>query len=361
MVARSLHRMTANYLEDKYFLDSSVVSQLMRSRKSTRRLLGWTMRLVSHTVLDTVFLSVTTSLLSVALDCSLHPSTTGLGNRALRTMLPLRWSVGGTLRALSCGAAAVGTQYLLSPIVTSLVDRGLVTVFVSSEYFLLRRYRTFPPDSDEESEEDDEELANEPHTDMESVAGDEDAAKKAEREYRRQRRQKRKLREAKQKAREDALRAAIYRNILYRVIATLVADVLAAHPLRVLTEVFRGRAMLHLTGMPFYYDKVQPGTAITKDDVVAFFQFETEDDVPPVVEGMRSAVKSLAVESEAVVAALQNNKNGLALTPQNFVGDSREKMKIVAYTLLPLFNGVQYTALDCLLGFYLSVWTRLYK
>ncbi|KAG5466140.1 hypothetical protein LSCM4_01282 [Leishmania orientalis] len=408
---------TGSYIE-KFFFDESLVVRQLRSKRTGRRLLGWGLRLASHTVCDPLLLSI---LVPMLLSRSPTPEY-GDASSLLPSSPPrVLFTVPGAVRGLVMSAAGVAIQRLMMPLASQLVDRAVLTVFEAVEYLIMRRYARWSDDDeeddgcheDEEGEDDRASLASgvsegarsqqSASTPVAAAAFSGDGAggtaalsaekrvQREQRQLRRERRERRKRRERRQAEREHAMRVAILRAIVYRVVASLAAQSLIDHPLSVLVELLRGRATLHLTGL------LQPYTAMTATcDGLSWanlWQYtsklvgptvavrgaanrgDAEEGVPPLVRALRHAGRTITQEvvvltasvltasgqTEAIAAVQRRAAQTVAQGGIPSAADSADFMARTLSSLSPFYYGIQFTVIDKVLSFYMAVWTRLTK
>lgn len=390
-------RTASHYVEGAYFLDETLIVRNLRSRRFSRRLLGWGMRITSHAVLDPALLSVVATLICLSVR-DLAPCAG-----------PLRYTVPGFLRGMMCSFVSVWLRYIATRTSHWLVNRGIVTVFDFMEYLLTRRYRTEWPEDDEDPEdtgsEDDETGKNDdwasrgsrrtvagqgptPASSLNVTSDDEHgtavltAVQQVEEEQRRQAREKRRRRKRRQVRREliaTRARQALLRAIAYRVVASLVANCVVQHPMGVAVELIRGRALMHITGLLQPYEEATSQDIISIDSIKRFFREAVNpphatDGVteaePPIVRLPRKIGKDIAYEADILTASVRD-ASGQApaimelrarVDTDGYVPSARESAELLARSVMafsPLYYGVQYTALDELLSFYMAVWTRL--
>lgn len=362
LIARTVCRLVDTYLEEDYFLDDSMVARNLRSKRFSRQAIGWTLRLASHTLLDPVFLSVVVPLLCVA-SYDQGPDSDGR-----LTPGPV-WTVPGMLRAAVNSGASVLLEFLVKPTFSQLVNRAVVTVCESTEYVIMRRYRTWSDEEDDEEEseglysdeEEDGEVEAAPDGKGDSAAalgrgaaaaatasegtgssravtprstalgeeataaggGDEkggggsSSQAKEARLRRRLARERRAQRELRQAQRDAAARRAVFRAIIYRVVASLVAQCVVNHPLEVLAEVLRGRATMNALGLLAPYDQATTAAdGLSWPHVRRFFRDHyiadavgAEDGaggVPPAVAMLRDAGAAIGHEIRMVSASVRD-------------------------------------------------------
>ncbi|CCW64874.1 unnamed protein product [Phytomonas sp. EM1] len=408
-VLRVMMQMIDDYLEGVLFLDKSLVVRNLRSRRITRQIVGWGLRLTSRTILDTILLSIVTPILLASAD------------HFPNTFSNIRVTPSGILRGLGCGAAGVLLQGVVIPIVSQLVNRGVVTVFEGVEYVLLRRYATFSPDDDDDDDEDENEEEGEgegegeegdavssqagslrshplesdaegveskrpaasfPPTSSSHAEPDEVGARQLRRKLRREAREFRRQRRARIARREAAARQAVLRAILYRVSAALVAQCAVEHPLNVLVELLRGRAMMHGGGLLRCYDET------TGEDAMGWVGLKRfawklfcpaargeGDGIPHGVWLLRQLGAAIGEEIQVLTACIQTASgqseaiyrlkryaiDTIRAGGRPSAWESAELMVRCALSFGPLYYDTQLTALDKLLGFYMAIWTRLTK
>ncbi|KAG5466690.1 hypothetical protein LSCM1_00860 [Leishmania martiniquensis] len=407
---------TASYIE-KFFFDESLVVRQLRSKRTPRRLLGWGLRLASHTVFDPLLLSVVVPML---LSWGATPEDVDASSLLPSSPPRLLFTVPGVVRGLVMSAAGVAIQRLMMPIASQLVDRAVLTVFEAVEYLIMRRYARWSDDDeddgyheDDEGEDDRVSLASgvsEGARSQQSLStpaavpapsGDKaggtaafSAEKRVEREQRqlrRERRERRKRRERRQAEREHAMRLAILRAIVYRVVASLAAQSLIDHPLSVLVELLRGRATLHFAGL------LQPYTAMTTAcDGLSWANLwrhasqlagpavvtrgagnrgDADEGVPPMVKVLRRTGRAITQEvvmltasvlvvsgqTEAIAAVQRRAAQTVAQGGIPSAADSADFMACTLSSLSPFYYGIQFTVIDKVLSFYMAVWTRLTK
>ncbi|CBZ30658.1 conserved hypothetical protein [Leishmania mexicana MHOM/GT/2001/U1103] len=409
---------TESYIS-KLFFDQSLVVRQLRSKRTRRRLLGWGLRLVSHTVFDPFLLSIVVPLL---LSWGATPKD-GDASSLLPSPPPrVFFTVAGAIRGLGISAAAVTIQQLLMPLASHLVDRAVLTVFEAVEYLIMRRYAQWSDDDDEdddynEDDEDDDDRASlasgvsEGARSQQSVSmsvptttpsgggaggtatlSAEKRVEHVQRQLRRERRERRKRRKRRQAEREHAMRLAILRAIVYRVVASLVAQSLIDHPLSVLVELLRGRATLHLTGLLQPYAAMTDASdglswtnlwryALQLADPTATVRDATkgedvgEEGVPPLVTVLRRAGRTITREvvvlsssvltasgqTAAIAAVQQRAAQTVAQGGIPSAADSADFMARTISSLSPFYYGIQFTVIDKVLSFYMAVWTRLTK
>ncbi|TPP44382.1 hypothetical protein CGC21_6075 [Leishmania donovani] len=380
---------TEAYIE-KLFFDQSLVVRQLRSKRIRRRLLGWGLRLVSHTVFDPFLLSIVVPLL---LSWGATPNA-GDASSPLPSPPPrVLFTVAGAVRGLVISAAGVTIQQLLMPLASQLVDRAVLTVFESVEYLIMRRYA-------HEGARSQQSVNMSIATTAPSGGGAggtatlsaEKRVEHVQRRLRRERRERRKRRERRQAEREHAMRLAILRAIVYRVVASLVAQSLIDHPLSVLVELLRGRATLHLTGLlrPYAvmtdasdglswanlwrYALQLADTTVTVSDATNGGDAD-EEGVPPMVTVLRragrmitqevvvlsSSVLTASGQTAAIAAVQQRAAQTVAQGGIPSAADSAHFMARTLSSLSPFYYGIQFTVIDKVLSFYMAVWTRLTK
>ncbi|KPI83806.1 hypothetical protein ABL78_7154 [Leptomonas seymouri] len=405
LLTRWMLQIVESYVEKLFFFDETLVVRQLRSRRSLRRVAGWALRIVSHTVFDPFFLSIVTPTLIPSAEAADVP-------RVLFT-------VPGMVRGLGISAASVIIQWIVIPTASRLVYRGVLTMFEVVEYLIMRRYAHW---SDEDEEEDDDDLDEEDVGDDVSLASGmrttddrlekqsisqqsdasvatasatgvaaattaEDRIQREQRRLRREKRERRKLREQRQAARDQAMRRTVLRAIVYRVVSSVVAQAFVDHPLNVLVELLRGRATLHYAGMLTSYASMtaaQDGLSWANirryaemfvAPVNAAAAGGEDEGVPPTVVALRRAGRDAAREllvisssvldssgqKEALAAVEQRAAQKKARGEVTSATDSTEFLMHSVFSLSPFYYGLQYTVIDKVLSFYMAVWTRLTK
>ncbi|GET92614.1 hypothetical protein, conserved [Leishmania tarentolae] len=404
---------TESYIE-KLFFDQSLVVRQLRSKRTRRRLLGWGLRLVSHTVFDPFLLSIVVPLLlSWGATFNADNASSLLPSPPPRVL----FTVSGAVRGLVMSAAGVTIQQLLMPLASHLVDRAVLTFFEAVEYLIMRRYARWSDDDDEDYSKDDNdeddrasfasgvsEVAGSPQNVSMSVvtiapsegreggAATLSAEKHVDHVQRRLRREQRKRRERRKAEREHAMRLAILRAIVYRVVASLAAQSLIDHPLSVLVELLRGRATLHFTGLLQPYATMTAANdglswkslwryALQLADPTVAVRNATkgrdadEEGVPAPVTVLRRAGRAITQEvvvisssvltasgqTEAIAAVQQRAAQTVAQGGIPSAADSADFLVRTLLSLSPFYYGVQFTVIDKVLSFYMAVWTRLTK
>ncbi|CCW71928.1 unnamed protein product [Phytomonas sp. Hart1] len=403
--------MIDDYLEGALLLDRSLVVRNLRSRRFTRQLLGWLARLTSRTILDTFLLSVVTPILLASADH--YPNV----------FANLRPTIPGLLRGLGCGCAGVLLQWMFIPLASQMVNRGVVTVYEGVEYLILRRYamrlnnpeeNNFDDDDDDDDDGGEEEVEHsrmasvvsypesdaEPRKDGERAARDRaesggggkrargESERTAEDVLRRLRREIRKemeevqRRRARRARRVAEARHAILRAIFYRISGALVAQCVVEHPLNVVVELLRGRAMMHVCGLLNYYDDARELEGLNWAGAVRFCQKLAAPAAPGEGEGiphwlqlLRGVGSVVGVEIRTLTESVQaaSGQLGAIRRLRRSASDaireggrpsawqSAELMARWMLSFTPLYYDVQLTAVEKLLGFYMAIWTRLTK
>nr|CAJ2480490.1 unnamed protein product [Leishmania braziliensis] len=417
LLTRWMLAATESYIE-KLFFDGSLVVRQLRSKRTPRRLLGWGLRLASHAVFDPLLLSIVVPML-------LSWGATPLTGDAL-SLLPsppprVLFTVPGAIRGLMISTVGVITQRLVMPLASQLVDRAVLTVFEAVEYLLMRRYARW---SEGEDEDDDYNGDDEDNDDRASLAsgvsegahskqrvsastaaitidGDgpsgtatisaENRVQREQLQLRRERRERHKRRERRQAEREHAMKLAILRAIVYRVVASLAAQSFIDHPLSVLVELLRGRATLHLMGLLQPYATMTAASDglswanlwqyvlhLADENVTvrgAMKRGDADEGVPPLVTALRRAGRAIAQEvvvltssvlttsgqTEAIATVQQRAAQTIAQGGIPSAADSADFMTRTLLSLSPFYYGIQFTMIDKVLSFYMAVWTRLTK
>lgn len=389
-----------SYIEKLFFLDETLVVRQLRSKRTLRRVVGWTLRLVSHTVFDPFLLSIVVPMLLSPPSCSTASSA---------EVPRVLFTVPGMIRGLGISAASVVVQHVVMPTASRLVYRAVLTAFEVVEYLMMRRYAHW---SDEEDNEDDDFEVDDGASIASGTSGAtsiaasggvgggesrsvsqqstgsataEERTRREQRHLRHERRERRRRREQRQAARDQATRRAILRAIVYRVVSSVVAQSVVDHPLRVVVELLRGRATLHLTGMLTPYAGMTAAQdGLSWAQVWRYAASLTEpvasgvddyDGVPPAVVALRRAGRDAAHELWVISSSVLDNSGqraALAAVEQRAADkraqgevtsatDSAEFLMRSALSLSPFYYGLQFTVIDKVLTFYMAVWTRLTK
>ncbi|KPA85992.1 hypothetical protein ABB37_00281 [Leptomonas pyrrhocoris] len=403
LLTRWMLHAVESYIDKSFFLDETLVVRQLRSKRTLRRVVGWTVRVVSHTVFDPLLLSIVVPLL-----ISSETSAAAASTDAPRVL----FTVPGMVRGLGISAASVIIQWLVMPTASRLVDRAVLTSFELVEYLIMRRYAHWSDEDEDEEEDDlDEEDGDDGASiasgvsgasrDVESrsasqqssasaaaeVATAEDRIRRQRRRLRREKLERRKRREQRQAARERAMRRTVLRAIVYRVVSSVVAQVVVDHPLSVLVELLRGRATLHFTGMLTPYAAMTAAQdGLSWANVWRYAEaFATpvkraaadreDEGVPRSVVALRRAGRDAAQELVVISSSVLDNsgqqgtldavkRRAAAKKARGKVtsaADSAEFLLHSALSLSPFYYGLQFTVIDNVLSFYMAVWTRLTK
>ncbi|ORC83350.1 uncharacterized protein TM35_000751170 [Trypanosoma theileri] len=212
--------------------------------------------------------------------------------------------------------------------------------------------------------------------------------------------EKKKEREERRGKAKKAEERAIVRAIMYRVVASLIAQCMVQHPLTVLAHMLYNRAVLHGVGLLTVYDRF-PNTPLTWHAWLQFLRFsdknynasgEEESSGVLIVEILRSmgyfighevsmvsgSIRNCSSQDAGIRALvkkaeqkLKNDGNNNNITNSNSIDtdtnlgnralamESAELMLRSIASLSPLFTALHFTAIDKLLGFYMAVWVRL--
>jgi hypothetical protein len=411
---RWLLQAVESFIEKLFFFDETLVVRQLRSKRTLRRVVGWSLRVLSHTVFDPF-------LLSIVIPVLLSSSSADAATAGSSDVPQVIFTVPGMVRGFAISAVSVVVQWIVMPTASRLVYRAVLTVFEVLEYLVMRRYAHWSDEEDDdEDDEDDEEgdnledaaddgaslvsgvsgmpesrsVSQQSTTSNAAAAGTaEDRIRREQRHLRRERRERRKRREQRRAAREQATRRTILRAIVYRVVSSVVAQSLVDHPLSVLVELLRGRATLHLTGMlaPYAtmtaaqdelswknmwrYAQVLTAPSTTTLEGKRGGANEEEDGIPPIVIALRrigrdtahelrmisSSVLTTSGQRDAIAAVEQRAAEKRARGEVTSAADSAEFLMRSALSLSPFYYGLQFTVMDKVLTFYMAVWTRLTK
>lgn len=457
LVLREIGRLLFAYIKDVFFMDNTIVVRQLRSRHFGKRALGWCARVVSHSLLDAVFLSVLTPVVCMKVQDLSAPE-------------PFCVSIPGSLKGLAWTTGIVLIQGFVLPTLSHLVNRSIITVFEGLEYFIQRRYSymdpyvslssnsssfSLSPSHRNEGDHltpslqapsrsvseiipslshqsqnvfskpaygDKNQLALEGGTISivsapqppklhqsgktgDTAEGDENIKNVAnedaglaqrlsdqEKLYAELRRKKRQAREKHVQVMERRAQQVVVRAILYRMISLVVAQVVVEHPVMVLVEGLRGRAVMHFTGFLREYDisassndfcpyrwsgwcsywRYITGSSpsYNGDEEEGIDPFPNQSGTPPVVsvlraiwvaggqevEAMWNAVVRVSGESSAISELLQRVSQSGKLSS---VGDSFQLAWHSCMGLRSLYSGVSFTVFDALVSFYMATWTRL--
>lgn len=389
MTVREILRLTGTYLVDILFMDNTIVVRQLRSRHYVKRALGWVLRIVAHTLVDSVMISTISTML-----CLTVQSGASHGG-------PLRFTMPGLLKGMSWSVLMVIVDRFVSPVLSHLVNRAMVTLFEAVEYFIQRRYvyvdsgilfsdssserASYAGDHDYSESEGSEMLSKKSSRITPSLSTnqpkdepmDEDAVRAArireqERIYERERRERHRLRRERIAAQETSVQRTIVRAILYRLVSLLVAQIVVEHPVNVLLEVMRGRSVMHLTGLLREYNANSSDsfpiswsgfTALMEDTV------NRNTSVPAPVAVLRAIGMSVGEEvnivCRRVVAVSGQLEHIRAITQrvaESNVSSAFDSIELAWHTILSLsslYRGVGVTILDNLLSFYVGTWRRL--
>lgn len=458
LVVRELFRLLFLYIEDVFFMDNTIVARQLRSRNYAKRMIGWCIRIISHSLFDAVFLSV----LSPAVCMTVQDfSMTG----------PLRLTIPGLIKGLSWSTGLVLIQEFVLPTLSHLMNRATVTMFEGLEYFIQRRYTyvdsfaccasdasSFSIAQSPLSEEDSVALRlqlplrsvsessplslsspqptpssqlllvnqhqstvgpSNPNAHFASVLEKDahperktsriDESKKGaneitedtelaqrlrdqERVYAQLRRKKRRARQKQLEAMETRAQQVILRAILYRMASLLVAQIVVEHPVNVLLEGMRGRALMHFTGVLAAYDNETSSGLLFPfcwSGWRSYWSHCTRSGVPPSrveeessiaskhhvtaplplsllramwgaagseVEIVWNAVIRASGEFSAISQVLHRVSHSGRLPS---VGDSFQLAWHSCLGLRSLYSGISFTVFNGLTSFYMATWRRL--
>lgn len=457
LVLREMGRLLFSYIVDLFFMDNTMVVRQLRSRHYTKRLVGWCARICSHSLLDPIFLSVLSPIVCVTVkDFSrsgpirfsipgclnglawsiglvviqgfVLPTLSHLVNRATVTMLEaLEYFIqrryayldpfaspfsdtstasfsprhlyeeedsnaltafpsrtGGETPPLS-PSRSLSTQSFQQPHSEqqrSVPDSNIQDVTASSVRILLDLYTKKEKSSEVNvrNEKDGEAAEAQHYRDQKKRFVD--SHKKTHHG-----RQKR-LKALESRAQEIVLRA-----IFYRMISLLVAQVAVDHPMNVLLEGMRGRAMMHYLGLltaydtqeelsgafsPFHWSGWCSYWRYLRSDVCRRSQRDEEDEntnrnyfsFPPLVWILRAIWEKMGKEMEimwnSIVRASEESVAISQLLRQvsqsgklPSVGDSFQLAWHSCTALRSLYSGTFFSVFDTLASFYMATWKRL--
>lgn len=454
---REMGRLLFLYIVDLFFMDNTMVVRQLRSRHYTKRLVGWCVRIFSHSLLDPIFLSVLSPIICVTVK---DFSRSG----------PIRFSIPGCLNGLLWSIGLVVIQGFVLPTLSHLVNRATVTMLEALEYFIKRRYTYLDPFASPFSdisttsfsprrlreEEDSNALAvnssrtggetpplspsrslltqsfQQPHSEQQRsipessiqevtantgpISFDSSTKKEKNSEVNARNEKDGDAAEAKHhhdqkkafmdlrkkkyigrlkrlKSLESRAQDIVLRAIFYRMISLLVAQVVVDHPMNVLLEGMRGRAMMHYLGLltaydtqnelsgdfsPFHWSGWCSYWRYLKSDVCRGGQLDEEDgnanrnysSAPPIVFILRAIWEKMGKEMETMWNSIVHaSKESVAISQLlrqvsqsgklPSVGDSFQLAWHSCTALRALYRGTCFSVFDTLAGFYISTWKRL--
>lgn len=385
VAVRLLATLLHTYAKDMMCMDASVVVRQLRSQRRLNRLLGWALRFSSHVLLDSPLLSIVSSVLAVTVK---DYSTKGL----------VRFTLPGLCSGICLSAAAVAVDQFIMPGLSLLMNRAVSTVFEATEYVIQRRYTyvdptmSVPPSSsvsegtpavsDSEAESDTAVSERRAGEDASSEADKKDneedemaaAIRRQEKIYERVRREKRQALRRAQAAQEAREHAALVRAFMYCAVSAFVAQCVVSHPLRMLVEVLRGRAVMHATGLlgdESEWNTVQSAYGVSARGLRNYLSniiHSGEEDVPLVVSLLRRSGAFIGREWEAVFRSIAEVSGEAFLLRNAFQSgastDSRafESIFLAVHSFLgfrSLYRGVGFTVLRSAFSLYVEKWLEM--
>nr|CCD12937.1 unnamed protein product [Trypanosoma congolense IL3000] len=364
IITRCLLSAAQQYALGRVCLETNFVVLCLRSRRTHRRLIGWALRLASHTLIDPITCSVVSSMLL----CTVRDYSPVTG--------PLRYTPRGLCAAVTIGFMGAVLDLLIVPTATIYCQRVVVCIYEGSEYILTRRYATRDLMRHEAADgytsscldsiavsEDDREAIHTASLVGEGVSADHSRLHR---------------RHVDPHCEGEETHLPILRAIIFRVVGVLVSHCLVQHPLGVLSRMLYSRAVLHSTGLLEAYANSST-EVISLSSMVDFFRLSayggSSSSGVPALEALRCIGSFLGQEASLIRGSIlrcSGQEAGISRllaqvsmdTEENVVTrasawESVEMLTRCIASTSPLFKMLYLTSVDKLLTFYMDMWVRL--